>query len=328
MNRVLVTGAGGFIGSHLVARLVGEGAWVRGVDLEESEFRPIDADEFLRLDLRDPAEAAEATSDVDTMFALAANMGGIGWTHSAPAEILRDNLLISTNSIEQACRNGVQKVVFASSACVYPRYLQSRPDAPALCEDVVFPADPDREYGWEKLTSEILYGACRDRYGIDVKIVRLHGIYGPYSTYDGLRAKSLAMLCRKVADVEEDAGEVEVWGDGTQRRSYCYVDDCVEGLLRIAASELVEPINLGSDVSVSIAELVERIARVAGKSIRLRFDATRPVGPLGRNSDNSLIRQRLGWAPSTPLDFGLVPTYQWIAEQLRVRAAAGAAGPR
>jgi nucleoside-diphosphate-sugar epimerase len=318
---VTVTGAGGFIGSHLVAFLKRRGCWVRGVDLRPPPYAPTAADEFLLLDLTDPAACLRAASDTDVFFALAANMGGVGWTHAAPAEILRDNLLISTNSLDACRRRSVRVVVYASSACVYPLYLQDRPDSPPLSEGTVFPADPDREYGWEKLTTEILAANYRSRYDVDVKVARLHAIYGPLGTYSGLRAKSLSMLCGKVAAIDGPSGDIEVWGDGTQTRSYCYVDDCLEGLWRIAHSDLDTPVNLGSDERVSIGELVQRIARIAGKEVVPRYRPDRPVGPLGRCSDNSLCRQRLGWSPTTPLETGLTRTYEWIAERVRSERA-------
>ncbi|GHE27205.1 NAD-dependent dehydratase [Streptosporangium violaceochromogenes] len=310
--RTVVTGAGGFIGSHLVRLLKRRGCHVRGVDVRLPEFAESHADEFVLSDLRDPAAAERAVFRADLVFALAANMGGIGWTHAAPAEILRDNLLISTNTVEACRRAGVGTTVYASSACVYPGYLQRHPQAPPLREDRVFPAEPDMEYGWEKLTTEILCAGYRKAYGTDIKIARLHAIYGPWGTYEGLRAKSLAMLCGKVARIPGGAGEIEVWGDGTQTRSYCYVDDCVEGLWRLARSDVDTPVNLGSEERVSIGELVDRIAAVAGKTVTPRYAADRPVGPRGRSSDNTLCRRVLGWEPGTSLDDGLRRTYRWI----------------
>ncbi|MEU0517567.1 NAD-dependent epimerase/dehydratase family protein [Streptosporangium sp. NPDC006007] len=313
--RTVVTGAGGFIGSHLVRLLRRRGCHVRGVDVRPPEFAESQADEFVLSDLRDPAAAESAVSRADLVFALAANMGGIGWTHAAPAEILRDNLLISTNTVEACRRAGVGTTVYTSSACVYPGYLQRSPDDPPLREDRVFPAEPDMEYGWEKLTTEILCASYRKAYGMDIKVARLHAIYGPWGGYEGLRAKSLAMLCGKVARIPGKVGEIEVWGDGTQSRSYCYVDDCAEGLWRLARSDADTPLNLGSEERVTIGELVDRIAAVAGKTVIPRYAADRPVGPRGRSSDNTLCRRTLGWAPGTLLDEGLRRTYAWIEQR-------------
>lgn len=322
--RAAVTGAAGFIGTHLVGALRERGWWVRAVDVRQPRWPS--GDEFLLADLRQAPNCRRAVAGVDVVFALAANMGGIGWTHTAPAQILHDNLLISTNSLHACHQAGVRTVVYASSACVYPLRLQTRPDSPPLREDSVLPAEPDREYGWEKLTTELLAGSYRGAYGLDVKIARLHAIYGPCGAYRGPRAKSLAALCGRIAAIDGPAGEIEVWGDGTQTRSYCYVDDCVDGLLRLANSTATQPVNLGSDERVSIAELVARVARVAGKRIAPRFRTDRPVGPLGRCSDNTRCRQLLGWAPSTTLDDGLRRTYDWVAADLR-RAAGCGAGP-
>jgi GDP-D-mannose 3', 5'-epimerase len=319
MRRVAVTGAGGFIGTHLVAYLKRQGCWVRGVDLVPPRYGATDANEFLLLDLTDQAACACAVADADVAFLLAANMGGIAWTHTAPAQILHDNLLISTNSVEACRRAGVRTAVYASSACVYPRHLQQRPDSPPLREEPVFPADPDEEYGWEKLTTELLARTYRATYDLDIKVARLHAIYGPLGAYDGPRAKSLGALCGKIAAIDGPAGTIEVWGDGRQTRSYCYIDDCVEGLWRIANSDLDVPVNLGSTERVTIAELVARIAAVAGKHVTPRFLPAELVGPRGRSSDNTLCRRRLGWAPSTPLDVGLRATYAWIADQVRER---------
>ncbi|MFK0289753.1 NAD-dependent epimerase/dehydratase family protein [Streptomyces sp. NPDC090442] len=318
MTLVVVTGAGGFVGAHLVHALKTRqpSVRVRGVDVRAPEYGPSGADEFVLADLREPEQCAAAVAGADQVFALAANMGGIGWTHAAPAEILRDNLLISVNTVEACRKAAVGTVVYASSACVYPNSLQRRPDSAPLRESPVFPADPDMEYGWEKLTTEILCDTFRRTHAMDIKVARLHAIYGPLGAYSGLRAKSLSMLCGKVAAVPGGSGEIEVWGDGTQTRSYCYVDDCVTGLLRLARSTVDRPVNIGSEERISIAELVGRISAVAGKEIVPRYRPDKPVGPLGRVSDNTLCRQLLGWQPSTPLDFGLRRTYRWIEEQV------------
>ncbi|MFD5823958.1 NAD-dependent epimerase/dehydratase family protein [Lentzea sp. NPDC060358] len=318
MTLVVVTGAGGFVGGHLVraVRARYPRARVRGVDLHYPRYGRSEADEFLLADLRERDRCAAAVGGADIVFALAANMGGIGWTHAAPAEILHDNLLISVNTLDACRRQGVRTVVYTSSACVYPESLQRTPGSAPLRETPVFPAEPDMQYGWEKLTTEILCETYRKTYGMDIKVARLHAIYGPMGSYSGLRAKSLSMLCGKVAAVPGDSGEIEVWGDGTQTRSYCYVDDCVTGLLRLAESAVDQPVNIGSEERVSIGELVAMIARVAGKEITPRYRPDKPVGPLGRVSDNALCRELLGWQPRTTLDEGLRRTYRWIENQV------------
>lgn len=311
MTRVLVTGASGFIGRRLVERLRRDGHLVRAAGRRHAR-----ADEFVKADLRDAEQCRRAVEGADVVFALAANMGGIGWTHQAPAAILRDNLLITTQTVESARAAGVRTLVYTSSACVYPRYLQDRPDSPALREDQVFPADPDMSYGWEKLTGEMLCEAYRDAYEMDVKVARLHTVYGPGAAWSGPRAKALMALCAKVAGIEGDAGTIEVWGDGKQTRTFCHVDDCVEGLTRLAASDAAVPVNIGSDERVTIAETVRLIAEAAGKKVATDFASHRPVGPRGRSSDNTLCRQLLDWAPGVPLAEGIRETYRWVAERV------------
>ncbi|MFF8633769.1 NAD-dependent epimerase/dehydratase family protein [Streptomyces pilosus] len=311
MTRVLVTGASGFIAGRLVERLRRDGHRVRAAGR-----RPAAADEFVQADLRDAEQCRRAVEGTDVVFALAANMGGIGWTHHAPAEILRDNLLITTQTVEAARAAGVTTLVYASSACIYPRYLQTRPDSPALREDQVFPADPDMSYGWEKLTGETLCATYRDAYGMDIKIARLHTVYGPGAAWSGPRAKALMALCAKVAAIDGNAGTIEVWGDGTQTRSFCHVDDCVEGLTRLAASGVTVPVNIGSDERVTIADAVRLIADAAGKEVTMSFAPHQPVGPLGRSSDNTLCGELLGWTPGVPLAEGIRETYHWVATRV------------
>ncbi len=314
MACVLVTGAGGFIGHHLVTELRSRGHWVRGVDIKAPEYTESDANEFEILDLRRSDAALQAMRGIDDVFALAADMGGMGFISAHHAEILYSNALINLNTIEAARLHGVQRYLYTSSACVYPEDLQLDPDVAPLREQDALPANPQDAYGWEKLVSEKVAEYYAHDYGMDVRIVRFHNIYGPYGTYQGGREKAPAAMCRKVAAVE-DGGEIEVWGDGLQTRSFCHIDDCVEGLLRIMDSGYTQPLNLGRDEMVTINQLAEIVAEIAGKQITLRH-IDGPEGVRGRNSDNSLIREILGWEPGIGLQEGLTPTYKWINEQL------------
>jgi len=316
MKRVLVTGAGGFIGHHLVSYLVDRGYWVRGVDVKHPEYEPSRAHEFELLDLRRWDNCLDATRGVDEVYALAANMGGIGFIHAHKAEISRDNVLINIHTLDAARENRIRRLLYTSSACIYPGYLQDTPEVTPLREQDAYPADPEDGYGWEKLYSERVAMHYRQDYGLETRIVRFHNIYGPLGTYDGGREKSPAAICRKVALVE-DEGVVEVWGDGKQTRSYCYVDDCVEGIHRLMESDYAEPLNLGQDRMVTINELVDIVAGIAGKRVYKQHDLEKPQGVRGRNSDNTQLRKVLGWEPRTSLEAGLARTYQWIAEQLR-----------
>lgn len=319
MGRVLVTGAGGFIGHHLVTFLKERGHWVRGVDLKKPEFTDVDADEFLLLDLRDPAAAREAVDGVDEVYALAADMGGMGFISSNYARILFNNAMINLNTIEAARAAGVQRYLYSSSACIYPEHRQTDADVTPLKESDAYPALPQDSYGWEKLISEKLAEYYHQDYAMETRIVRFHNIYGPYGTYDGGREKAPAALCRKVAMAEE-GGEVEIWGDGEQTRSFCYIDDCVEGIYRLMRSDFAEPINLGTDRMVSINELAKIIIDISGKSgLRLKH-IDGPQGVRGRNSDNTLLRQVLGWEPGTSLENGLRETYRWIEKQVQARS--------
>ncbi len=319
MGRVLVTGAGGFIGHHLVSFLKREGHWVRGVDIKHAEYTDVDADEFAILDLRDPQAALLATRGVDEVYALAADMGGMGFISQNQAEILRNNALINLNTIEAARANGISRYLYSSSACIYPEYLQTEAQVTPLKESDAYPAQPQDSYGWEKLISERLAEYYRDDYGIDVRVIRFHNVYGPYGTYQGGREKVPAAICRKVAMAPE-GGVVEIWGDGEQTRSFCYIDDCVEGIYRLMLSGYSEPINLGTDRMVSINELAEIVIGLSGKSGLSLRHVEGPQGVRGRNSDNTLLREVLGWEPSTTLEDGLAETYRWIEKQVSGRA--------
>ena len=315
MKRVLVTGAGGFIGHHLVKYLVDRSSWVRGVDVKLPEYEKTRADEFELLDLRRWDNCLQATRGIDEVYNLAANMGGIGFIHAHKAEIMHDNVLINTHMLEAARLHGVKEYLYTSSACIYPGYRQNSPDVTPLKEEDAYPADPEDGYGWEKLFSERQCRHYWEEYGLETRVVRFHNIYGPLGTYDGGREKSPAAICRKIA-LAEDGGEIEVWGDGKQTRSYCYIDDCVEGIYRLARSDHRDPLNLGSDRLVTVNELVDIVARIAGKTIRRRHDLSKPQGVRGRNSDNSRLRAVLRWEPETTLEEGLGETYHWICGML------------
>src|SRR5438067_10418145 len=322
-TRVLVTGAGGFIGHHLVGYLKDRGYWVRGVDIKEPEYEPSRADEFELLDLRRWGNCLRATRGIDEVYNLAANTGGIGFIEHNKAVIMHDNVLLNIHMLEAARLNGITRYLYTSSACIYPGYKQTSTDVTPLKEDDAYPADPEGGYGWEKLFSERQCRHYTEDYGVETRVVRFHNIYGPLGTYDGGREKSPAAICRKVA-LAADGGEIEVWGDGEQTRSYCYIDDCVEGIYRLMQSGYSEPINLCQDRMIAINELVDIVAGVAGKRIGKDYDLTKPQGVRGRNSDNTRLREVLGWEPSVTLDGGPARTYSWIESQVtRRRAEAG-----
>ena len=311
-GRVLVTGAGGFIGDHLVAFLKRKGFWVRGVDLKEPEFRSSEADEFLLLDLRRSGNCAEAMKGIDYVYALAADMGGMGFIASNNALILHNNALINLHSVEAARQAGVRRYLYTSSACIYPEYLQEETDVRPLREEDAIPAQPQDAYGWEKLVSEMACIHYREDYGLDTRIVRFHNIFGEFGTWKGGREKAPAALCRKIAEAKLSGNlEIDVWGDGEQTRSFCHVDDCIEGIYRLMQSDHHMPINLGQDRMVSINELVDIIASAAGVTVTKRH-VDGPQGVRGRNSDNTLLKSVLGWEPQITLEEGLKRTYDWI----------------
>ncbi len=315
-THVLVTGAGGFIGHHLVKRLKAEGYWVRGVDIKEPEFEATQADEFELLDLRYWNSTLRATRHIQQIYNLAADMGGIGYITAKLADIAHNNILINAHMLEASRINGVKRYLFSSSACVYASGKQNVADLVPLREEDAHPADPEPGYGWEKLFTEQLCKYYLHDHGLETRIVRFHNVYGPLGTYEGGKEKAPAAISRKVALAEND-GVIEVWGDGQQTRSFMFIPDCVEGLLRLMASDYREPLNLGTEEMVSIDELVGIICEIAGKKLTIRHEFDRPQGVRGRNSDNSRLRAVLGWEPRTPLRQGLRITYQWIEEELR-----------
>ena len=316
MEHVLVTGAGGFIGHHLVSYLKERGHWVRGVDIKYSEYTEVDADEFEILDLRDRENCLRATDGIDHVYALAADMGGMGFISQNHATILRNNSLIDLHTLEASRLNGVSRLLYTSSACVYPDHLQLETEVTPLKEEDAYPADPQDAYGWEKLMSERACQYYAEEFGLDTRIVRFHNVYGPYGTFDGGREKAPAALCRKVAEASPE-GEVEIWGDGEQTRSFCYIDDCVEGIYRLMQSDYREPLNLGTDRLVSINELARMIIEISGKPGLSIRHVDGPQGVRGRNSDNTRLRQVLAWEPHTALEEGLVPTYRWIEKSVQ-----------
>ncbi len=316
-TRVLVTGAGGFIGHHLVTALKAKGYWVRGADIKLPEYAPSDADEFAQVDLRFWENCLEATKDIDEVYALAADMGGMGFISAHHAQILYNNAAINFHTLEAARMNGVRRYLYTSSACIYPEFKQTDAAVTPLKESDAYPAQPQDAYGWEKLITERLCTHYREDYGIETRIVRFHNIFGPLGTWDGGREKAPAALCRKIARARlEGKPEIEIWGDGEQTRSFCYIDDCVDGLQRLMQSDFAEPLNLGQDRMVTINELADMIARIAGIDIVKKHIAG-PTGVRGRNSDNTLLREVLDWEPRISLEQGLAKTYAWIERQVQ-----------
>ena len=321
MKTALVMGAGGFIGSHLVKRLKQEGFWVRGVDLQRPRYRASVADDFIVGDLRDMAtNRASIDRDFDEVYQLAADMGGAGFvfTGEHDADIMHNSAQINLNVLETVRKRKIGRIFYSSSACMYPAHNQEDPLNPNCAESSAYPANPDSEYGWEKLFSERLYFAYARNYGVPVAVARYHNIFGPEGSWKDGREKAPAALCRKIASTP-DGGEIEMWGDGTQTRSFLYIDECIEGTTRLLRSKVGEPVNIGSQERVSLNEFAHMIMEIAGKRVSIRH-IPGPTGVKGRNSDNRLINQLLGWAPSQQLRVGLTTTYAWIAEQVRNNA--------
>ena len=317
MKTALVCGAGGFIGSHLVKRLKKEGYWARGVDLKYPSFNETVADDFFIGDLRDPSVCRMVTDQsFDEVYQLAADMGGAGFvfTGDNDADIMHNSALINLNMVEACYKRNVKKIFYSSSACMYPEYNQRDPDNPKCSEDSAYPAIPDSEYGWEKLFSERLYLAFIRNYGMEVHIARLHNIFGPEGSWNDGREKAPASFCRKVAQAE-DGGEIEMWGDGKQTRSFLYIEDCLDAIRIFMESDFLGPVNIGSEEMVTINELAEMVMEIAGKNLTINH-IQGPLGVRGRNSDNRLIREQLGWEPKFTLKDGLKRTYPWIKEQV------------
>jgi nucleoside-diphosphate-sugar epimerase len=313
---VLVTGAGGFIGHHLIKYLVKRGYFVRGVDVKAPEYETSGAHEFVLTDLRVYDECLSVCQNIDEVYHLAADMGGIGYITSSHAGIAINNTFINAHTLHAARERKVRRFLFSSSACVYPQHLQDNPDVLPLREEDAFPADPEEGYGLEKLYMEKLCQYFTEDWGFATRVVRFHNVYGPLGTYDGGREKAPAAICRKVASLPEGS-EIEIWGDGKQTRSFMYIDDCVEGIHRIMRSDYSGPLNLGTDELISIDGLVDMVSGIAGKTLVKRHDVSRPQGVRGRNSDNSQLRMVLGWEPAIPLRKGLAPTYRWIERCVR-----------
>lgn len=321
IKKVLVTGAGGFIGYHLVSYLKKKGYWLRGVDIKKPEYKSTDADEFLVLDLREKRNALKVTEGIDHVYALAADMGGMGFISANHATILYNNATINLNTMESARVNKVSRYFYSSSACIYPEYRQTKSRMKPLKEEDAFPAQPQDAYGWEKLVSEILAKYYREEHGLETRIARFHNIFGPFGTWEGGREKAPAAICRKIAIAKlSGKKEIEIWGDGKQTRSFCYIDDCLKGIYKLMMSNFKEPLNIGQDRMVTIDQLVDIISRAAGVKLKKKH-IPGPQGVRGRNSDNTKLREVLKWEPEISLEEGLSKTYFWIEDQIRSKMA-------
>ena len=314
-QKILVTGAGGFIAHHMVNYLKDKGFWVRAVDIVEPEFENSNADEFKLLDLRLKDAAEEAVEGIDQVYHLAADMGGIGYITAFHADISRNNILMNTHMLEAARLEGIERFFYSSSACVYPDYRQDSNELDGLKEEDAYPAAPEEGYGWEKLFTEKLCQYYTQDYDLQTRVARFHNVYGPLGTFDGGKEKAPAALCRKIAKSNSE-DDIEVWGDGEQTRSFMYIDDCVEGIYRLMQSNHNEPLNLGTDLMVSVNQLVDIIASVAGKKINKIHDLSKPQGVRGRNSDNTKLSEFLNWTPDIDLKDGMKITYEWINDQV------------
>lgn len=319
MKKILICGAGGFIGSHLVERLKQEGHYIIGADLKYPLYNNTSADKFYQIDLRNQKNVEELlTSDINEIYQLAADMGGAGYifTGDHDADILHNSAIINLNILDTMRKKNIKKIFYSSSACMYPSHNQIDPNNPLLSEESAYPANPDSEYGWEKLFSERLYLSYAKNYKLDVKIARFHNVFGPCGSWNNGKEKAPAALCRKIA-MAKNNDTVEIWGPGTQTRSFLYIDECIEGMMRLMNSNFTGPVNLGSERMISINDLVKLIAKLVNKNITIK-NVSGPIGVIGRNSDNRLIREKLNWCPNENLEEGLLKTFKWISTQIEL----------